>query len=84
MANNQNRALPFHLDSRMAMKQRKRENNLMNWKRDAIIVIKDSDDKVYFFEWEGVSLWDENNNNNNNEIGADGAIVAEEIVDVGA
>ncbi|GJZ95922.1 hypothetical protein Tco_0668256 [Tanacetum coccineum] len=28
--------------------------------------------------------WPDNNNNNNNEIGADGAIVAEEIVDVGA
>ncbi|GJS77520.1 hypothetical protein Tco_0727401 [Tanacetum coccineum] len=52
---------------------------------DDVIVIEDSDDGVDLFEWEGVSFWDEdNNNNNNNEICADGAIVAEEIVDVGA
>ncbi|GJV30875.1 hypothetical protein Tco_1391275, partial [Tanacetum coccineum] len=50
---------------------------------DDVIVIEDSDDGVDLFEWEGVSFWDEDNNNNN-EICADGAIVAEEIVDVGA
>ncbi|GJW38054.1 hypothetical protein Tco_0060974 [Tanacetum coccineum] len=47
MANNENQALPFDLDSSMAMKQRKRENNLMNWKWDAVIVIEDSDDEVH-------------------------------------
>ncbi|GJT01965.1 hypothetical protein Tco_0823134 [Tanacetum coccineum] len=31
----------------MAMKQRKRKNNLMNWKWDAVIVIEDSDDEVH-------------------------------------
>ncbi|GJS93266.1 RNA-directed DNA polymerase, eukaryota [Tanacetum coccineum] len=51
--------------------------------KDDVIVIEDSDDGVDLFEWEGVSFWDEDNNNNN-EICADGAIVAEEIVDVGA
>ncbi|GJV59872.1 hypothetical protein Tco_1465972 [Tanacetum coccineum] len=40
-------ALTFDLDSPMAMKQRKRENNLMNWKWDAVIVIEDSDDEVH-------------------------------------
>ncbi|GJY58079.1 hypothetical protein Tco_0457971 [Tanacetum coccineum] len=51
MANNQ--ALAFHLDSPMAMKLRKRENNLMNWKWDQVIVIEDSDDEVDLFDTDG-------------------------------
>ncbi|GJR09410.1 hypothetical protein Tco_0792062 [Tanacetum coccineum] len=51
MANNQ--ALAFHLDSPMAMKLRKRENNLMNSKWDQVIVIEDSDDEVDLFGTEG-------------------------------
>ncbi|GJX90448.1 hypothetical protein Tco_0343774 [Tanacetum coccineum] len=63
----------------MAMKQRKRENNLMNWKCNVVIVITDSYDEVDLFEWEGVSLWEEDNNKNN-EIGTNDIIV-DEIVD---
>nr|GEW54881.1 hypothetical protein [Tanacetum cinerariifolium] len=46
MANNQNHALLFHLDLPTTMKQRKQENNLINWKWDAVIVIEDLDAEV--------------------------------------
>ncbi|GKA83170.1 hypothetical protein Tco_0789918 [Tanacetum coccineum] len=77
MANNQ--ALAFHLDSPMAMKLRKRENNLMNSKWDQVIVIEDSDDEVDLFDTEGISLWEEDNNNI--DIVSNGVIVGEEVVD---
>ncbi|GJS34189.1 hypothetical protein Tco_0532571 [Tanacetum coccineum] len=77
MTNNQ--ALAFHLDSPMAMKLRKRENNLMNWKWDQVIVIKDSDDEVDLFDSEGISLWEEDNHNI--DIVSNGVIVGEKVVD---
>ncbi|GJS57120.1 hypothetical protein Tco_0651904 [Tanacetum coccineum] len=73
MTNDQ--AVPFDLDSPMAMKLHKRENNLMNWKWDEVIVIEDLDDNVR----EGVSIWEEDNNNN--KIVSDGVVVGEEVVD---
>ncbi|PWA35864.1 hypothetical protein CTI12_AA605540 [Artemisia annua] len=75
MANNQN-ALPFDLDSPMMMKQRKRENNLLNWKWDAVIVIEDSDDEVVLFDSEG-------NKDNNDGTIPTAAIVGDEVVHEG-
>nr|GFA44982.1 hypothetical protein [Tanacetum cinerariifolium] len=52
----------------MAMKLRKCENNLMNWRQDQVIGIGDSDDEV-------------KEDNNNNDIVSNGVIVGVKFVD---